>query len=120
MMDTFVMRHLPALLIATPLFAAFLMPLVGSLGPKVRSAWVFLGALATAAVGLALAGKVLATGTVLYVFGAAAPHVPLSHMDSRRHSPSRNIFQVDALSALRVVIASLSSLGITDLFARRR
>ena len=111
MMDTFVMRHLPALLIAVPLFAAFLMPIVGGAGRAVRNAWVLLGALATSAVGLALAWKVLATGTVLYVFGAAAPHVPLP-MDSGG-IPIRIVFQIDALSALMVVIASLSSLGIT-------
>lgn len=111
MMDTFVMRHLPALLIAVPLFAAFLMPIVGGAGRVVRNAWVVLGALATSAVGLALAWKVLATGTVLYVFGAAAPHVPLP-MDSGG-IPIRIVFQIDALSALMVVIASLSSLGIT-------
>ncbi|MGD9611326.1 MAG: proton-conducting transporter membrane subunit, partial [Kiritimatiellia bacterium] len=109
-MDTFVMRHLPALLIATPLLAAFLMPIVGGAGRGVRNAGVLLGALATSAVGLALAWKVLATGTVLYVFGAAAPHVALP-MDSGG-IPIRIIFQVDALSALMVVIASLSSLGI--------
>ena len=109
-MDTFVMRHLPALLIATPLLAAFLMPIVGGAGRVVRNAWVLLGALATSAVGLALAWKVLATGTVLYVFGAAAPHVALP-MDSGG-IPIRIIFQVDALGALMVVIASLSSLGI--------
>jgi multicomponent Na+:H+ antiporter subunit D len=111
MMDTFVMRHLPALLIAVPLLAAFVMPLVGGAGRVARNAWVLLGALATSAVGLALAWKVLATGTVLYVFGAAAPHVALP-MDSGG-IPIRIIFQVDALSALMVVIASLSSLGIT-------
>lgn len=110
-MDTFVMRHLPALLIAVPLLAAFVMPLVGGAGRVARNAWVLLGALATSAVGLALAWKVLATGTVLYVFGAAAPHVALP-MDSGG-IPIRIIFQVDALSALMVVIASLSSLGIT-------
>ena len=30
MMSTLIMRHLPALLIATPLLAAFLMPIVGA------------------------------------------------------------------------------------------
>ena len=60
-MDTFVMRHLPALLIATPLFAAFLMPLVGTAGRTARNAWAFLGALLTAAIGLTLAWKVWTT-----------------------------------------------------------
>lgn len=111
MMDTFVMRHLPALLIATPLFAAFLMPIIGSAGRAVRSAWVFLGALCTATVGLLLAWKVFTTGTVLYVFGAATSQLALP-MDSGG-IPIRIIFQVDALSALMIVIASLSSLAIT-------
>ena len=109
-MDTFVMRHLPALLIATPLFAAFLMPIVGMAGRAVRSAWVFLGALATASVGLLLAWQVFTAGPVLYVFGAAATRLALP-MDSGG-IPIRIIFQVDALSALMVVIASLSSLAV--------
>ena len=111
MMDTFVMRHLPALLIATPLFAAFLMPIIGSAGRAVRSAWVFLGAVLTATVGLLLAWQVFTTGTVLYVFGAASSQLALP-MDSGG-IPIRIIFQVDALSALMIVIASLSSLAIT-------
>jgi len=111
MMDTFVMRHLPALLIATPLFAAFLMPLIGTAGRTVRNVWVFLGAFATSAVGLALAWKVFTTGTVLYVFGAATTQMAIP-MDSGG-IPIRIIFQVDALCALMIVIASLSSLGIT-------
>ena len=108
-MDTIVMRHLPALLIATPLFAAFLMPIVGGAGRAVRNAWVLLGALATAAVGLALAWKVLATGTVLYVFGAATA---LQTLPADAAFPIRIMFQVDAMSALMVVIASLSFLGV--------
>ena len=110
MMETFVMRHLPALLIATPLFAAFLMPLIGGAGRTVRSAWVFLGAALTAAVGLALAWQVFTTGTVFYVFGAANPQQSLP---ADAAFPIRIMFQVDALSALMIVIASLSSLAIT-------
>ena len=110
MMDTFVMRHLPALLIATPLFAAFLMPLIGSAGRTVRSVWVFLGALLTSTVGLLLAWKVFTTGTLVYVFGAATS---LQALPPDAAFPIRIMFQVDALSALMVVIASLSSLAIT-------
>jgi len=109
-MDTFVMRHLPALLIATPLFAAFLMPLVGTAGRTARNAWAFLGALLTAAIGLTLAWKVWTTGTVLYVFGAATPQQTLPPDAA---FPIRIMFQVDAMSALMAVIASLSALGIT-------
>ena len=109
MMDTLVMRHLPALLIATPLLAAFLMPIVGMAGRTVRSAWVLLGALATSAIGLTLAWKVFATGTILYVFGAANP---AQTVPPDAAFPIRIMFEIDALGALMVVIASLSSLGI--------
>lgn len=110
MMDTLT-RHLPALLVAVPLFFAFTMPLVGRAGNAVRSAWVVLGALLTSLAGLSLACRVFTGGTLLYVFGAAAPHVPLP-MDSGG-IPIRIIFQIDPLSALMVVIASLSSLAIS-------
>ncbi|MDY0150077.1 MAG: proton-conducting transporter membrane subunit [Kiritimatiellia bacterium] len=104
------LQHLPALLVAVPLFAAFTLPLVGRTGAPARTAWVFLGALLTAATGLLLAWQVFAHGPLLYVFGAAAPHVP-TPMDSGG-IPIRIIFQIDALGALMVVIASLSSLAI--------
>ena len=109
-MDSLVMRHLPALLIATPLLAAFLMPILGSAGPKIRNAWVLFGALATAAVGFALACKVFSGGTVLYVFGAAAPHAVIP-MDSGG-IPVRIVFQIDALGALMVALSSLSALAV--------
>jgi len=109
-MSTMIMRHLPALLIATPLFAAFLMPLVGAAGRWVRTAWVFLGAALTATVGLLLAWQVFTTGPVLYVFGAGDPTQTLP---GDAAFPIRIMFAVDALSALMIVIASCSSLAIT-------
>jgi multicomponent Na+:H+ antiporter subunit D len=109
MMDSLAL-HLPALLVAIPLFTAFLIPLAGRAGGTVRSALVILGAALTSLAGLALAARVFAGGAVLYVFGAAAPHAAIP-MDSGG-IPIRIIFQVDALGALMVVIASLSFLAI--------
>lgn len=86
------------------------MPLVGTAGRTARNAWAFLGALLTAAIGLTLAWKVWTTGTVLYVFGAATPQQTLPPDAA---FPIRIMFQVDAMSALMAVIASLSALGIT-------
>lgn len=103
-------RHLPALLVAVPLFAAFTLPLVGRAGNTARSAWVFCGAALTALVGLLVAWQVFTRGPLLYVFGAVAAHVP-APMDSGG-IPIRIIFQIDALSALMIVITSLSSLAI--------
>lgn len=110
MMDSLI-RHLPALMVAVPLFAAFTLPLVGRAGNTARNAWVFLGAVLTALTGLSLACRVFSGGTLLYVFGAAAPHAAIP-MDSGG-IPIRIIFQIDALGALMVVIASISSLAIT-------
>ncbi len=110
-MDSIIMRHLPALLIAVPLFTAFLMPVVGSPGRVLRSIGAILGVIWTSTVGLLLAWKVFTTGTVLYVFGAASSQQLLT-MESGG-IPFRIIFEVDALSALMVVIASISSLAIT-------
>ena len=110
MMNSELMQHLPALLVAVPLFTAFLMPLVGGTGRTIRTAAVLLGALLTSAIGLLLAWKVLATGTLVYVFGAADP---LQTLGPGAAFPIRILFEVDALGALMVVIASLSSLGIT-------
>lgn len=110
MMDSLI-RHLPALMVAVPLFAAFTLPLVGRAGNTARNAWVFLGAVLTALTGLSLACRVFSGGTLLYVFGAAAPLLP-APMDSGG-IPIRIIFQIDALGALMVVIASISSLAIT-------
>ena len=109
MMDSLVMRHLPALLIASPLLAAFLLPVVGMAGRTARSAWVLLGALATSAAGIALAWQVFSSGTVLYVFGAAhtAQTVPPDAA-----FPIRIMFEIDALGALMVLIAALSSLAV--------
>ena len=108
-MDTFVMPHLPALLIATPLFAAFLLPLIGKAGSAVRSAWVFLGAALTAAIGLTLAWQVFTTGSVVYVFGADNP---LQTLPADAAFPIRIMFEIDAMGALMVTIASLSSFAI--------
>lgn len=109
-MFSFCIRHLPALLIAAPLFTAFVVPLAGRLGPRVRAAWVALGAFATAGIGFALAAKVLGSGPVTYVFGA------LDHaqtLGAAAAFPIRIMFEVDAFSALMILISSLSSLAIT-------
>ncbi len=109
MMSTLIMRHLPALLIATPLLAAFLMPIVGAAGRWVRTAWVFLGAVLTATVGLLLAWQVFTTGPVYYVFGAANPGQVLP---TDAAFPIRIMFAVDALGALMVATTAISALAI--------
>ena len=109
MMDSLTL-HLPALLLAIPLFMAFTMALVGRAGRTARNAWVVTGAVLTALVGAALACQVFTSGSpVVYVFGAKTPSLALPG-DSAGF-PIRILFQVDALSALMVLTSSLAALA---------
>ena len=86
----FIITNAPALLVAIPLFAAFLCPVMGKISSTVRNLWVMGMMLVTAAVAFILAYRVFATGPVLYVFGAAAANlaVPLDSGVSRSGSSS--------------------------------
>ncbi|KUG20260.1 membrane bound hydrogenase, mbhh subunit [hydrocarbon metagenome] len=104
-------QHAPALIIALPLFAAFATPLIGRYSRQARDAWIFAAMAATAAIAAVLAYQVYTVGTVVYAFGAAAPHIPLP-IDSGG-IPIRIIFTVDAMSAFMVVTAAISGFAVT-------
>jgi multicomponent Na+:H+ antiporter subunit D len=105
----FIAEHSPALLIAAPLFAAFLLPVVSRLG--MGPPWVVLCMAATALVGFTLAWQVFETGTVVYVFGAAQSD--LSIPPDSGGIPIRIIFTVDAMSALMTILASVVAVAVT-------
>jgi multicomponent Na+:H+ antiporter subunit D len=86
----FIVANAPALLVAIPLFAAFLCPVMGKISTTARNIWVMGMMLVTAAVAFILAYQVFATGTIVYVFGAAAANltVPLDSGVSRSGSSS--------------------------------
>ncbi|MFH0878869.1 MAG: proton-conducting transporter membrane subunit [Lentisphaerota bacterium] len=110
MTESFITQHAPALLIAVPLFMAFMMPLIGRINTPLRSFWAVAGVLITSWIGLSLAWHVFTTGTVYYVFGAAASHLAIP-ADSGG-IPIRIIFEVDKMSALMVVIVAVVSLAV--------
>jgi len=93
LLETLLM-HSPALIIAIPLFAAFLMPLVSRIHAKLRNifALVMLG-LTGCFIGL-LATDVLAHGPRIYIFGAKDLTLPLV----------RILFEVDSISIFMVII----------------
>jgi len=100
------MDHIPALIIAVPLLAAFLSPVVGKINKKV------VGILAALALGFSLiftiilAVKILSVGPQVYVFGAKSPSLTLP---SGLKFPIRIIFQIDAMGIFMGLITALVS-----------
>jgi multicomponent Na+:H+ antiporter subunit D len=88
------LQHSPALVIATPLLCAFLMPLVSRVHATLRNIFALLMLGVTGFfVGL-LATDVLANGPRVYVFGAKDLALPLV----------RILFEVDSISIFMVII----------------
>lgn len=91
------LRHSPALIVATPLLGAFLTPLVSRLNEKVRNIFVILVACLTGLLVLLLANEVLTNGTQTYIFGATNIALPVV----------RILFEVDAMSVFMAIISSI-------------
>jgi multicomponent Na+:H+ antiporter subunit D len=110
MITDVIVSNLPAFLVAVPLLAAFLCPLVGRISPNIRAAWVFAAMALTAAIAYCLAYLVYTGGTVIYVFGATAADLSIP-LDSGG-IPIRIMFTVDPMSALMEIIAVTVGLGV--------
>ena len=94
--------HLPILIIAVPLFGAFLTPLLGHFGRKIPRymATLFLG-LSAALVGL-LAFQVYGNGgTLIYTLG------------SSQETPFRIVLQIDAFSMFMALIMAVVSVTVS-------
>ncbi|HJK48141.1 MAG TPA: proton-conducting transporter membrane subunit, partial [Methanocorpusculum sp.] len=104
------LANLPALLIAVPLFGAFLTPVFGRFLPKIRDAWVILASFVSSAVALLLAAQVYAHGAVVYVFGAA-PGTGAVPVDSGG-IPVRILFNIDGFGAFMLVSAAIVSFAV--------
>lgn len=99
-----ILLHAPALIIALPLLAAFITPILGRFNRKTIS-W-----LATCVLGLTLlltifvARQVLTHGPIIYVFGATETGLTLPFGYTM---PIRIIFQIDAMGIFMGLITSL-------------
>jgi multicomponent Na+:H+ antiporter subunit D len=100
------LAHSPALVIATPLLSAFLVPLVGRISPRIRDifALVMLG-VTGCFIGL-LASDVLSHGSRVYVFGAKNLSVPLV----------RILFEVDSMGMFMAIITVMLA-GIAVIYS---
>ncbi|HOO63056.1 MAG TPA: proton-conducting transporter membrane subunit, partial [Synergistaceae bacterium] len=101
-------NHLPALVVAVPLFGAFGAPLVSKAGRIPRNVWFILIAVLTALFSLLLWQHVNATGTAVYVMGGSAWNLPLP---SGMQLPVRILLEVDSFGALMALIGSICTLA---------
>lgn len=98
-------EHLPALMIAVPLFGAFTAPLFKKHYKEV-SIWAIIITGITVILSLLLAKEVVTGGIMVYVFGADKPTLVLP---SGYSVPIRIMFEVDAMSAFMAISATLMS-----------
>lgn len=101
-----ILDNLPALLIALPLFGAFLTPLIGRFIPKLCHPWVFLAGAVSSAAAIAVAVRVLTAGPLVYIFGAAAGS---SGLVEPLGIPVRIAFTIDAFGAFMLLSAGIVS-----------
>jgi multicomponent Na+:H+ antiporter subunit D len=106
----FIITNAPALVVAIPLFAAFTCPAIGRISAAARNLWVMGAMLVTAAIAFILAFRVFSSGTVIYVFGAAATHLAVP-LDSGG-IPIRIIFTVDPMSAFMDIICAIVGISV--------
>jgi multicomponent Na+:H+ antiporter subunit D len=91
------LQHSPALIIAIPLFSAFLMPLIGRIHGHVRVIFALCMLGLTGGIIGVLASDVMVHGPRIYIFGAQDLNVPLV----------RILFEVDSMSIFMALITIL-------------
>lgn len=104
------MEHLPILVVAVPLLAAFAIPLIEKIwGEGYAKEGVTIGSLVFSLIGMILLlNRVSAFGPQIYVFGAALPSLALP---SGLKIPVRIIFEVDGMSAFMALSGSIAALA---------
>ena len=105
-----IIEHSPALLIAFPLATAFLCPMISKLGSGARNLWVLIGAGLTTFIALIAAQAVFIGGPLVYTFGAAAQYATVPE---GAVMPIRIIFNIDAMSAVMVMLTSIIGFAVT-------
>ena len=100
--------HLPALLLAVPLFGAFLAPLTVLGGKGLRNAWFLLVSAVFTVVAFLLWVRVGAAGPAIYVMGGQGWNFALP---SGMSIPVRILMEVDAFSAFMVLLSAVAALA---------
>ncbi len=98
-------EHLPALMIAVPLFGAFVSPLFKK-KQNIVAIWAILITAVTVGLSLLLMYQVRLNGVIVYVFGADKPTLVLP---SGYKVPIRIMFEIDGIGAFMAISATLMS-----------
>jgi multicomponent Na+:H+ antiporter subunit D len=105
-----ILTHAPALVIALPLLAAFLVPVIGRFSRNKGLGWfvsIILGVCLVMT--LLMASHILTEGPLIYVFGGSEPGLTLP---SGYTVPIRIIFQIDGMGIfMGIITAVVSFLG---------
>ena len=104
-LDT-IITHSPALIVAVPLLAAFLTPLVAKINDKVRNIFVIVMVGITAFLVFLLANDVFTNGVRTYVFGGGSSVVG----SGNSAFAIRILFEVDGMNMFMAIIASILAL----------
>jgi len=100
------LNHAPALIIAIPLLAAFLIPVISRINKKTVGIFTIFALGISLTLTILLATKILSIGPQVYVFGAKSPFLTLP---SGLKFPIRIMFQIDALSIFMGLITAIIS-----------
>ncbi len=101
-----IITHAPILIIAIPLLAAFIAPLMDKVSKKGRNALVFIAVVLTLILVFALAKDVFDNGLRIYTLGGGDVDIALP---SGYHVPVRITLEVDGMSVFMAIISVLIS-----------
>ncbi|RLF49325.1 MAG: NADH:ubiquinone oxidoreductase, partial [Thermoplasmata archaeon] len=101
-------EHYPALIVAVPLFAAFLTPLISKIGPRARNIFVIAIIAVVEVMVLLLAYDVIHNGIRVYTYGSSSPTLT---MPSGYKVPVRIIFVVDGMGVFMSIISATVTLA---------
>ena len=95
--------YTPALIVAIPLFGAFLTPIISKVNEKIRNIFVIIILIITAGLVFLLTQDVFTNGPRAYIFGNANVTIPVV----------RILFEVDGISMFMAIISiTLALLGV--------
>jgi multicomponent Na+:H+ antiporter subunit D len=104
-----ILEHAPALVMALPLLAAFLVPVIGRLNRKALGWFVSIVLGLTLLITLFMASQILTVGPMIYVFGGSEAGLTLP---SGYTVPIRIIFHIDGMGIfMGLITAVVSFLG---------
>jgi multicomponent Na+:H+ antiporter subunit D len=107
----FVIKHLPALIIALPLFTAFIVPILSKINRHMRNALLLVAAALNAVMCFMLGGVIAkhSDGILTYVMGGLNTAIT---MPSGKVLPFRIILSIDGFSVLMAISASIIAISM--------